>query len=80
MTSRKLSRGFVNRSAAKIGRCGDQMALGQRWLLQTLIPQAGSVILFAILKAWCGFILGGQDWLDTDFQRPVDSEIGIVPS
>ena len=37
-------------------------------------------IFFAILKAWSGFVFGGKDWLDADFQRPVDGKVGIIPA
>jgi hypothetical protein len=37
-------------------------------------------IFFTVFKARCSFIFRRKDWLDTDFQRPIDGEIGIIPA
>jgi len=37
-------------------------------------------VFFAVLKAWSGFVFGGENRLDADFQRPVDGKVGIIPA
>lgn len=44
-----------------------------------MIRLAGSVVFFAVFEAGRDFVFGGEDWLDADFQRPVDGEFGIIP-
>jgi len=37
-------------------------------------------VFLAILETGSRLVFGREDWLDANFERPVDGEIGIVPA